>query len=280
MPARILLIEDNPANLELMRYLLEAFGYAPETTCDGQEGLEAASGAAFDLILCDIQMPVVDGYQVARRLQGDPALRTIPLVAVTALAMVGEREKILAAGFSGYIAKPIEPETFVAQVEAFLRSADRRGIAPPGDTSSIAASTHPTPRSTVLVVDNRAVNLSLSQSILEPQGYRVLTAKGIEEGLALARAHPCDLILSDVCLTGESGFDLIRAVKADPQLCNIPFVFLTSTLVAESDRVAGLALGAARYLYRPIEPDALLAEIAACLRAPGRWTHGDNPDRG
>src|SRR5918999_3982372 len=125
MAARILVVEDNPANLDLMAYLLKAFGYTPLTAQDGEEGLEIARQEEPDLIICDVQLPKLDGYEVARWLKSHPRLRTIPLVAVTALAMVGDRDKVLAAGFDGYIAKPINPQTFVEQVEHFLQ-ADRR----------------------------------------------------------------------------------------------------------------------------------------------------------
>jgi two-component system cell cycle response regulator len=121
--AHILIIEDNAANLELMTYLLDAFGHIVRVAYDGAEGLAAIQADAPDVIICDVQLPKVDGFEVARRLKNNPALCHIPLVAVTALAMVGDRDRILAAGFDGYIAKPIEPEHFVHQVEAFLPAA-------------------------------------------------------------------------------------------------------------------------------------------------------------
>src|SRR5579871_987447 len=115
MKPRILIIEDNAANLELMAYLLGAFGYTPLTASDGAEGLALARGKELTLILCDIGMGDMDGYAVVRHVKADPALQKIRLVAVTAYAMVGDRDKILAAGFDGYIAKPIDPEIFVGQ---------------------------------------------------------------------------------------------------------------------------------------------------------------------
>jgi CheY-like chemotaxis protein len=116
METRILVIEDDPPSLELMGYLLRAFGYTPITVETGERGLEAAQNqnAPPDLILCDIQLPGIDGHQVARRLKGDPVLAQVPLVAVTALAMVGDRDKVLASGFDGYISNPIVPESFGA----------------------------------------------------------------------------------------------------------------------------------------------------------------------
>lgn len=121
MPARILIIEDNAANLELMTYLLQAFGCTLLTAHDGEEGIEVASRELPDLIICDVGLPQIDGYEVARRLKSDITLRGIPLVAVTAFAMVGDRDKALGAGFNGYIAKPINPETFFGEVMTFLR---------------------------------------------------------------------------------------------------------------------------------------------------------------
>lgn len=123
-PRRILVIEDNPANLELMTYLLRAFGYTVLAARDGAEGIEMARRETLDLIICDVHLPVVDGYEVAHRLKKHPVFRKIPLVAVTALAMVGDREKVLSAGFDGYIGKPIMPEKFRQQIEAFMNHKD------------------------------------------------------------------------------------------------------------------------------------------------------------
>jgi len=119
--ASILVIDDNAANLDLMLYLLRHFGHTPEGQIDGLSGYAAVKRGAFDLILCDILMPGIDGYEFARRCKSDPGLRATPLVAVTALAMAGDRERVVEAGFDGYIGKPIEPETFVSQVEHFLK---------------------------------------------------------------------------------------------------------------------------------------------------------------
>lgn len=117
MPARILVIDDNPANLELMVYLLKAFGHVPVGVSNADDGLRRM-GEGFDLILTDIRMPEIDGYEFAKRARA--ADSNAPIVAVTAHAMVGDRERVLASGFNGYISKPIEPVSFVGQVDAFL----------------------------------------------------------------------------------------------------------------------------------------------------------------
>jgi CheY-like chemotaxis protein len=118
--ARILIIEDNAANMQLMAYLLNAFGHTVLEAVNGRIGLATALQDRPDMVLCDLQMPGMDGYDVARRFKHDPDLIDVPLVAVTAYAMVGDRDKVLAAGFDGYIPKPINPEIFVSEVEMFL----------------------------------------------------------------------------------------------------------------------------------------------------------------
>ncbi|MBI2315540.1 MAG: response regulator [Betaproteobacteria bacterium] len=116
MPARILIAEDNRASLELVEYR-----YATRTAAEGREGLRLAREWVPDLIVCDLQMPGLNGYEVIRALREAPLLRAIPVVAVTAFSMPGDREKAIAAGFNGYFSKPIDPETFVGQIEDFLR---------------------------------------------------------------------------------------------------------------------------------------------------------------
>ncbi len=120
MPTSILIIEDDDASRELVKYLLEMAGYVILGADDGRAGVELALTASPDLILCDLQMPVMNGYEVARYLQSAPNWHRVPLIAVTAFSMLGDRETALAAGFNDHITKPITPETFVAQVEAFL----------------------------------------------------------------------------------------------------------------------------------------------------------------
>ncbi|HEY8101351.1 MAG TPA: response regulator [Burkholderiaceae bacterium] len=124
MASRILIIEDNATNMELMVYLLRAFGYEPLLANDGAAGIKLARQELPSLIVCDVHLPKMDGYGVVALLKADPILSGIPVVAVTALAMVGDREKLLASGFDGYIEKPIEPEIFVSQIEAFVRKSD------------------------------------------------------------------------------------------------------------------------------------------------------------
>lgn len=122
MKRTLLLIEDNEQNLYLEKFLLERHGYRVECARSGPEGIERAARILPDLIVLDIQLPQMDGYAVARALRGNPVLKDIPIVAVTSYAMVGDRERTLEAGCNGYIEKPINPDTFLEQVEEFLKA--------------------------------------------------------------------------------------------------------------------------------------------------------------
>jgi CheY-like chemotaxis protein len=128
--ATILLIEDNPENRYLVTFLLEQRGHEVIPAGSGPLGLELAARIRPHLILLDIQLPGMDGHTVARSLKADLELKHIPIVAVTSYAMVGDREKCLAAGAEGYIEKPINPETFVAEVERFLSPPPAEGPTP------------------------------------------------------------------------------------------------------------------------------------------------------
>lgn len=120
MSATILVIEDDEASRQLVSYLLEAAGHRVLVAENGALGLGLALAESPDLILCDLQMPVMNGYEVAQALRTHHAWRAVPLVAVTAFSMPGDRERALEVGFDEHLPKPIMPETFVQQVEAFL----------------------------------------------------------------------------------------------------------------------------------------------------------------
>lgn len=120
MKRRILIIEDNEQNLYLLTFLLVKNGYEVASAMEGPSGIEKARNDPPDLILLDIQLPLMDGYAVARALRTVPSLATVPIVAVTSYAMPGDKEKALESGCTGYIEKPINPETFLQEMECHL----------------------------------------------------------------------------------------------------------------------------------------------------------------
>jgi two-component system cell cycle response regulator len=252
-----------------MVYLLTAFGQEALEAHGGSEGIEKARREKPDLILLDIHMPRMDGYEVARLLGEDSECRGIPIVAVTALAMVGDREKILASRFSGYIAKPIDPETFPAQIQGFLGMVHRARplSAKQWPQQEVPSRTAPHEKSAViLLVDNTQANINLVRTILESFGYELVGALSAREGFDLARRTKPDLIISDVHMFHQDGYEFLRMVQADPGLSKIPFFFLSSSVWSNREKERALTLGVKKFISRPVEPQALLSVIESCLQ--------------
>ena len=250
-----------------MVYLLEAFGHEALQAHDGAEGIELVRTERPELVLLDIHMPRMDGYEVVRQLRRDPRCDRIPLIAITALAMVGDRERVLASGFSGYIAKPIDPEAFPAQVDYFLglepgKRAQRQAAAIPLETWE--GPPRPTNVGVVLCVDNRDTNVDFVKSTLEPCGYQVVAAHSAQEGFESAKQMKPDLILSDVHMPYVDGYGFRRMLQGEPTLSGIPFIFLSSSMWSRREEEQAARLGTA-FLARPIEPERLLAEVETQL---------------
>lgn len=245
-------------------------GHEAVTATDGEAGVALARAEPPDLVVCDIQMPGLDGYEVARLLRADPHLHEVPLVAVTAYAMVGDEDKALAAGFDLHIPKPIEPERFMTAVSRLLPG---RAEGPAASQAEPARAALPVrdelraPREglTLLLVDDQPANLEFKVSLLEPAGYAVVAAASGAEALAVLHEQHVDLVISDVVMAHGNGFELLAAMRADTTLRSIPLLFLTATARDTGSRTRGLSLGARGYLLRPIEPHHLLASIRAEL---------------
>jgi two-component system cell cycle response regulator len=262
--ARILVVEDTPHNLQLMTYLLEAYGHTVDAADTGEQGLSRAAESPPDLVVMDLQLPGIDGYQALHALRSLPEVPAVPVIAVTSFAMVGDRDLALAAGFDHYMTKPLDPETFTTEVESYLPK-HLHGTPPSRDWADQAASVvsparEPTGTTEIdiLALDDSATNLALLRSILEPHGYRVRTAATIADAIAAVDVKRPDLVLSDVHVGQERGTTLLSHLRSVPALALIPFTFLTSTAVAEEwladDR-------GTRVIFRPIEPSVLLDAV-------------------
>ena len=217
MSTRVLVVDDNRANLELMLYLLNAFGYEADGFSSSPAALEKLHQERYDLALVDILMPEIDGFDFARRVRANERLRELPLISITALAMVGDRERIMGTGFDGYIPKPIEPEKFISQIERFYKEArsHEHGQAPSGPL--------------IMVVDDIEVNRQVIRGALLPFGYRVVEASNGGDAFKMLDGERPALILCDVHMPSGDGFSLVENVKREESLRDIPFIFISST---------------------------------------------------
>jgi two-component system cell cycle response regulator DivK len=120
MSKRILVVDDQPDNRQIIRDLLDATDYELTEAENGEQALAAVAKQRPDLILMDIQLPIMDGYEATRRIKADPALRSIPIIAVTSYALSGEEQKARAAGCDGYVTKPYSPRLLLTRIREFL----------------------------------------------------------------------------------------------------------------------------------------------------------------
>ncbi len=254
MSTRALVVDDNRTNLDLMLYLLKSFGYDAAGVSSAAAALEELERYDYDLALVDILMPEMDGFEFARRVRANDRLCSLPMIAITALAMVGDRERVLGAGFDGYIPKPIDPERFISQLQQFQKEARRKHERPENGAGPL-----------ILVVDDIEVNRQVIRGALAPFGYRIAEASNGTDAYELLCVEKPALILCDVHMPSGDGFGLVESVKRDETLRDVPFIFISSTAWQTRDKRRALELGAEKFILRPIDPQRLLDEVRAAI---------------
>jgi two-component system, cell cycle response regulator len=247
MPKKILVVEDNEQNRILMRQILKYHGYEVLEAADGVAGLKLAREHMPDLILLDLQMPVMGGFTVIRELRKTPELNKLKVIAVTSFAMKGDREKALEAGFDEYVTKPIDTRKFVEIV---------KNIIPSGNMTL--------KNRIILCVDDEVANLKLLENILVPRGYEVVSVANGEDALRKIKTRTIDLVLLDLMLPGMDGLQVSRKIKNNKKAKNIPIIILTSRSGVES-YIKSLSDEVFAYLHKPFEAEELVRIVKVAL---------------
>jgi CheY-like chemotaxis protein len=258
--ARILIIEDEANNLDVARRIVRGAGHEAMTATDGLSGLEMARRERPDAVLVDLLLPKLDGWSVTRAIREEPWAKTIPIIAVSALAMEADRGRAREAGCDDFVTKPYAP--------AELRSVLNRYFAD-GSAPKVAARPADAPISgiepserlgRVLVVDDEPSNVELIVRRLSGNGYETLTASNGHDAIAVAIKEQPDLILMDIMMPGLDGWQATKLLKGDPKTANIPVVFVTARDRPE-DVAAGFEAGGMMYVNKPVEPVELFARV-------------------
>jgi two-component system, sensor histidine kinase len=257
--ARILIAEDSPDIRALVELLLEAEGHQISSVTDGRAAVEAARRTRPDLVLMDLSLPLLSGWEATRQIRSDPATAGIPILAVTAHAMHGDRERAIAAGCNGFIAKPINEETFAADVSGFLDSSHRPPMRP-GPSSRID------PRATepgrILVVDDQPDVAELLREDLSADGHEVVVATSASAAETLVEDEPFELAIIDVMLGPDSGYALTASLTSlSPDY--LPVLLVTGGTI---DRDRGFHAGADDFIGKPIESVELRARSRSLIR--------------
>ena len=267
MSARILIIEDNQANMDLLTYLLQAFGHRPLGATDGEMGVSMARQELPDLILCDLHLPRLDGHGVVARLRADPATCNIPVLAASALPVSDGCAALRRAGFSGCLPKSLEPDVLIPSLETFLPGHLRSGVAPGAPATAAASEPEPAPppatapRAQVLLLDAAPENAGLVASILAHSGYDVHSAPNPAAAAALASHGGFGLALCDLGIHEAGRIDFLSdALELVPEL---PVIVIGPD---HDDDLSALVRGRrAHTLSHPLEPQQLVAAIDALL---------------
>ena len=271
---KILIVDDDPLNVKLLAAKLPAKRYDILKAYDGEQALEKVAAESPDLILLDIMMPGIDGYQVTRTLKNDPATRDIPVVLVTALDGADDKIKGLKAGADEFLNKPVNSAELTARVKSFLRlrryqeqlkarsQTDKVFTTPDERQNCLQELSDP---ASILLVEDNDRDVKLLQGYLESENYRISLGRDGEETLSRVSGEKFDLILLDILLPGMDGFEVCRRLKEKPHTRDIQIVVITCLQDLES-KLRGLELGVDDFLVKPINPHELKARLNALLK--------------
>jgi DNA-binding response OmpR family regulator len=278
----ILIVDDNPDNLRVLSDLLLESDCELSIATDGEMALEQAGYVDPDLILLDVLMPEMDGFETCNRLKTDPATQDIPIIFMTALGDTVDKLRGFALGAVDYIAKPAQAEEVLARINvhlalrrtARLLQAENALLRQQNTTlrQAIQPQTQPTlnpsetpRRHTLLIVDDNPENLRVLSALLADSGCDILVATDGEMALEQAKyVHP-ELILLDVLMPEMDGFEVCQRLRSDPSTAEIPVIFMTA-LTDTLDKVRGFSLGAVDYITKPFQAEEVLARIRVHLR--------------
>jgi diguanylate cyclase (GGDEF)-like protein len=252
---KVLVVEDNPISRKLTRVALEADGFAVTEAQDGQSAIACVEGDLPDLILQDILLPDIDGFDLVARLHRVPGAEKLPILALTGLITKGDEAKLPQANFADYLFKPVEPSFLISTVRAHL-AASKTSISMPGHGR------------VVLAVDDDAKQLKLLATYLANLGFGVTTAKDGAEALAKAETTFPDAVMSDVLMPRLDGFELCLAIRKHERLGKIPVVLLTNNYSDDADKRLANDIGANALVMRTPDCKEAVEALLAGLDQP------------
>ncbi len=274
MSARILIVDDTPLNVKLLSAKLAHDYYTISTAANGVEALKKAGEEKPDIILLDVMMPEMDGFETCQRLKADPATAYIPVVIITALSDVADRVRGLAAGADDFLGKPINDLALMARIRSLLRmkilmdewrlrEATALQLSPV--SADILADPLDVHDSRILIVnDDKADSIFLCEALTPLAAYIAQVKSVVEAETALA-VGAYDLVFSNLNLRDEDGLTICARLRTNPVTRHVPILMLANH--EDVDRVAkGLDLGANDYLLRPFDTNELFARTRTQLR--------------
>ncbi len=260
---RILLVEDNEMNRDLISRRLKRRGFDVTLAVDGAEGVERATAEKPDLIVMDMGLPVLDGYEATRMLKDAGATRRIPIIGLSAHAMSGDARRALDAGCDDYDTKPVDWKRLLGKIDVLLTKALEAATDSGADTV-VKADVAGGAAGHVLVADDNTLHREMLSGRLASLGYTFDLAAGTAGALELLEQKQFDAVLLDVTLPRVDGQPLLEKIRSDPQWQAVP-ILLLSTIDTVSIAVDSLAQGAEDFVPQPFHKEVLAARLESCL---------------
>src|ERR1700722_6814070 len=273
MTARILVVDDIPANVKLLEAWLSAEYFDVLTASSGPEALAVCQEGSCDIVLLDVMMPGMDGFEACRRIKNNPATAHLPVVMVTALDQPADRVRGLEAGADDFLTKPIDEVALIARVRSLarlkvvideLRSGASKALSPGAREGSFAMTADDGQKGRILLVDDRLSSSERIVQALNPH-HEVTVETDAHQALFKAAEDDCDLFIVSLGLKDYDGLRLCSQLRSLERTRQLPVL-----LVAESEDRArilrGLDLGVNDYLLRPIDRNELMARVRTQLR--------------
>jgi two-component system cell cycle response regulator len=259
----ILVIEDNEMNMKLVRSILMLSRYRVLEAVNAEDGIQLAREHNPELILMDIQLPGMDGLSATRIIKKDPALKAIPVVALTSYAMPGDDKKALEAGCEAYITKPIDTRSFLGIVKKFFTNVQN----PTGFRKEVASQKEKNTRdrARIMIVNDDPENAKLLSAKLAKNQYEVLQAYGGMEAIEKAIKNSPDLILIDIMMSDLNGYEVTKWLKNESKTAHIPVILITA-LDSSKDKMQVFKSGADDFLSKPVNTIELLARVKSMLQ--------------
>jgi|GEM_PF-785753 len=266
-PMRTLVVDDSPINRQIIRENLEAWGLVVLEADGGGSCLRALregadSHSPVQLLLLDVHMPDMDGYEVARRIRTDPAFGSPLIIIVSSLDAVGERKRFQELGCAGYLSKPVKQSSLLEEIQKVLaKSSVGAGRQErPGETPQpqvrLASPGH------VLLVEDNPTNQKLTRTMLEKAGYEVTAVSDGQQALDFLAQETPDIVLMDVQMPVMDGFTAARKIRERAHLRDLPVIAMTAHAL-KGDREKCLASGMNDYLSKPLKKSDLIAMVTA-----------------
>ena len=279
--AHILLVEDNEINQQVAQEILENAGFIIDIAEDGKQAVEAVEKVSYDIVLMDIQMPVMDGYESTKMIRKNPQLKDLPILAMSASAMTQDLEYAKAAGMNDHVAKPIDVDGLMKTLLKWIKHKKRD--LPKDFSEGLDKASDESKGAHILLVEDNEINQQVAQEILENAGFIIDIAEDGKQAVEAVEKVSYDIVLMDIQMPVMDGYTATKTIRKwefgmgnegkDP----IPIIAMTAHAMA-GDEDKSLQAGMNGHVAKPIDPDQLFSTLQKWIKPSEKRVQVQQPE--